>query len=160
MDKVIRLLPSRDALGILYNGEWEHRSPEYILRGLTAEQAHARIPMLPHTISDLLSHMQYWQDRRLELSRGEVSLPEDFQFGITDFPDVDPAGWEEQVSHFLATLAELQELGGNEAALEAIVFDDRDIGMVIASHALHNSYHLGQIVTMRQLLGVWPPVEG
>jgi hypothetical protein len=34
----------------------------------------------------------------------------------------------------------------------------RNIGCLLANHALHNAYHLGQIVLMRRLFGNWNPV--
>jgi hypothetical protein len=30
----------------------------------------------------------------------------------------------------------------------------------LLSAALHNTHHLGQIITLRQLMGVWPPPSG
>jgi hypothetical protein len=33
-------------------------------------------------------------------------------------------------------------------------------GACILHAAMHNSHHLGQIITMRQLMGLWPPPSG
>jgi uncharacterized damage-inducible protein DinB len=31
---------------------------------------------------------------------------------------------------------------------------------VVAHVAVHTAHHIGQIVTLRQLLGAWPPPQG
>lgn len=157
MDEILRLKPSRAALAQLYSGTWEHEHPSRILAGISPEKSCQRLHGLPYNIAELLAHINFWQDRRLELTKGQTNLPEDFQFGVTDFPAVGPEDWEALVAHFHRTLRELLETSTDNAAMEAVVFDDRDIGIVITSHALHNSYHFGEIVLMRRMLGIWPP---
>ncbi len=130
-----------------------------MLAGISPEKACQRIQGLPYNIAELLGHMQYWQERRLELTQGETRLPDDFKFGVTDFPRVGPEDWEALVENFHGTLKELLATTDNTEALEAVVFDDRNIGVVITSHALHNSYHFGEIVLMRRMLGIWPPPQ-
>ena len=159
MDAITAINPGRDVLAILYGGEWEHEDPRKILGGITPELACREIAGLPYTIAGLLGHMNYWQDRRLELSQGMAELPEDFEFGVTDFPAVGPDAWEAQVAHFHEVLAQILATPEREGALEQVHFGDRNVGIIITSHALHNSYHLGQIVLMRRLLGIWPPVS-
>ncbi|MCB1187119.1 DinB family protein [bacterium] len=159
MADIISNSPSRRFLSTLYSGTWEHEHPRRILAGISPEQACTQIDGLPYTIAGLLSHMCYWQDRRVELSNGQAELPEGFQFGVTDFPAVGPDDWNGLVEHFHATLSELLATTEREGAMDLLLFDDRDVGAVILSHALHNSYHFGEIVLMRRLLGNWPPPE-
>ena len=35
------------------------------------------------------------------------------------------------------------------------VYGKRNVGFMLASHAAHNAYHLGQIVLMLKLMGEW-----
>ena len=156
MADITGISPSSSALATLYGGVWEHEDPKKILGGIDPETACREIEGLPYTIAGLLGHMNYWQDRRVELSEGFAELPEGFEFGVTDFPEVGPGEWDSQVEHFHATLAKLLATTEREGAMEQVHFGDRNVGMIITSHALHNSYHLGQIVLMRRLLGDWP----
>jgi hypothetical protein len=38
--------------------------------------------------------------------------------------------------------------------------DDTSINYDLAGTALHNAYHLGQIVLLRRMQGLWPPEGG
>jgi hypothetical protein len=63
-------------------------------------------------------------------------------------------------AELLASYDELLAIAAEPGKLEAMIFDNRNAGFVAASHACHNSYHLGQIVMLRRLLGIWPPASG
>ena len=119
----------------------------------------------PHTIYQTLHHMVYWQDIALARLRGEN--PES--------PQSAAPGWAmpavpEDVSEWEAAVASLAEgLRSFEALLADPGFDlDRVVRSATGSTARaeilmvagHNSYHLGQIVTLRQELDAWPPPRG
>jgi hypothetical protein len=110
----------------------------------------------------LLEHLRIAQWDILEFSRraGHESpkWPEGY-WPAGDAPPEDDA-WDRSVAAFQADLA----------AFDALVADeDRDLferfawgdGQTLLREALlvadHNAYHVGQMVTLRQLLGIWPP---
>ena len=40
------------------------------------------------------------------------------------------------------------------------VFPSMTVREQLESLAAHNAYHLGRVVLLRQLLGIWPPPDG
>ena len=143
------------ALLHLLKGTDEYLPPEQILSGLSGEQACTLIPGLPHSIATWLGHMLYWQERRLGWVKG-IEQPE-----ITDtdnFPAVTSEQWPQLVVRFLASCEELAALVTPELCAQEL-YRGRSAGFAMASEACHNAYHMGQIVLMRRLLGLWPPPE-
>ena len=71
---------------------------------------------------------------------------------------VAPAGaaeWKERVARFQAGLKELARWAGRGGLL---VQRGRTTRLeMLQTVAQHNSYHAGQVVTLRQTLGAWPP---
>jgi hypothetical protein len=54
----------------------------------------------------------------------------------------------------------LQRLTYDGAALAREYKPGTTVGYLICDVALHNAYHLGQIVLLRCQLGLWPPQGG
>jgi hypothetical protein len=78
-------------------------------------------------------------------------------------------GWDDLRTRFLASVLRTQELAItcdrlNEPFLPEGVdvppFARESIGTGLLHAAVHNSHHLGQVVTIRQLMGLWPPAAG
>jgi hypothetical protein len=160
MPEDMKLTATAEAYAALLAGRLEHEPPSKILHGISPEDAMRVIEDLPYTIAGLVAHLSFWQQRRLRAARGEqLDYPDDFVLGTTDFPPVSAREWQALCAGFLQSLAELVELSRDTERMEAMPFEDRDGGFTLASHALHNTYHLGQIVLMRRLLGIWPPPE-
>ena len=146
------------ALRALLDGLFEHENAVRIIGDVNAELALRVVPGLPYTIATLASHMLFWQQRRIRAVRGEeLDYPEDFVLGETDFPAVDAADWDNLRTKLLASYEELLAIAAEPGKLAAMIFENRSAGFVATSHACHNSYHLGQIVLLRRLLGSWPP---
>jgi uncharacterized damage-inducible protein DinB len=47
-----------------------------------------------------------------------------------------------------------------DPAIEHPPFANYTIADAVEHVAIHNAHHMGQIVTLRQIMGVWPPPEG
>lgn len=102
-----------------------------------------------------------WQ--RLVLDRDEMAherWEEGGQFPPNPAPE-DEAAWQALVAGFPADSERAVELAQNEAWLES---DETEAPGVtwrttLTSIAVHNAYHLGKIVLLRQLLGVWSPPD-
>lgn len=146
-----------DALVRALAGEDAHVDPERALAGLDAGQA-GRLPGgAPHSVYQILCHVLYWQDLLLQALRGsEVAWPSSAAEGWRAPPR--PAGeeaWREAVDRFLAGVHEARE-----RARELAANPEHPHFRYVLILALHNSYHLGQIVLLRRLMGAWPPPGG
>jgi hypothetical protein len=80
-------------------------------------------------------------------------------------------GWEEARDSFLNGLSEAEVLTEDMGRLEQpfipstapgnpYTVGPHSVGWALLNLAVHNAHHLGQIVTVRQFLGAWPPAEG
>jgi uncharacterized damage-inducible protein DinB len=143
------------ALRHMLLGSDEFLAPEQIFAGLSGEQACQTVPSSPHSIATLLAHMLFWQERRLGWARGEEQpeLSEE-----QNFPAVMPQQWPGLVQQFLNTLSDLEALATPETCAREL-YEGRSAGYMLASHACHNAYHLGQVVLLRRALGLWPPAD-
>jgi hypothetical protein len=149
------LIPNPAALLELLRGENEFMEPRRILAGLTGEQACTPVPGAPHTIAELLSHLLFWQERRLAFARGQEPPWEEVEAG--DWRQVAPGEWEGLRQRFLDGFAPLAAVAEDQAAMAEELPYGRNFGLSLASQILHNAHHLGQIILLRQLLGLWPP---
>jgi uncharacterized damage-inducible protein DinB len=148
------------ALGRAVSGEGIHVLTETIFAGLDWRLAGARTEGAPHSIHQLLQHIVYWQDWAVAWFAGE-SPPVPAQ-AAASWPGAEgPASeqeWEQALERFrqgFAALArqsqdpDLFSRRGKKSVLEMLQ-------MMVA----HNSYHAGQVVLLRQMLGAWPPPSG
>lgn len=114
-----------------------------------------------HSIYEELWHLTKWQTFVLEMVRGEA-VREDYReegFPDTQAPE-DEAAWEALVKEFLEGSDAAAELAGRADALGTRLADGLTVRERLERLAVHNAYHLGKIVLLRQLLNVWvPPLE-
>jgi len=154
----------RDKIIASIGGGGAHVTPEAALEELTAAQARRRPSKRLASVWEELAHIVFWQDLTLEIVRGAHPQPPEHAAG--GWPPV-PAGrggkkaWDSLRARFLAGVAELAE-AGRTRDLEARVGADAKstLGELLLMLANHNSYHLGQIVSLRRLIGAWPPPSG
>lgn len=147
------------------HGQNSHLGYLQALEGLSPADAGRRCGSAPHTIFQVLQHMIYWQDITLARLAGEPPAP----------PKTSTLGWQtpaapEDASDWESAIASFVEgLRGVEELLVRPGFDPgaaADGGRRTSARSEllmlqgHNSYHLGQIVVLRQLLGAWPPPRG
>jgi len=141
----------------------EYLAPEKLLDGLTGAQAAERIGNAPHTIVEIVAHLDFWQDWFLRRCRGECTpIP---QHAADGWPAADADDWDWVRGSFLAGLVAVAELEGQgaqrvEPEIEFPAMAEYTIGNVIAHVAIHNAHHLGQVATLRQMQGTWPPPAG
>jgi hypothetical protein len=134
------------------SGEFMARSR--LLSGLTLEQVTARPSVLSHTIYEELWHLTKWQSIVVQSDEAaEAAWIE----GGQDYPSEAPGKvslWEDLVTEFLAGSAMAVELGRSP---ETVMSSGVTIAEALESLAVHNAYHLGKIVTLRQIIDAWPP---
>ncbi len=131
------------------------------LEGLSIESCSRKIEGYEHTIWQLIKHLTYWQDLGLKyIIDPEMAWPDSPEAGWA-FPDGPFSDEElddeikiliEGLKKIIACFEKFETDDGDEAQLKRV----SELYMVVP----HTSYHLGQIVLLRQLAGNWPPPSG
>jgi uncharacterized damage-inducible protein DinB len=157
----------RDLLTNVLSAEGIHLGIADVLDGLTAEQAHVKPHGLPHSIAEIVAHMGFWQEWfNACASVGFGGLPE---HAVDGWPTVPADGWDAVRARFLRTIEEAKRIATESDSLgqpllppdvEIPVLAKESRGSGILHGAVHSSHHLGQIITIRQLMGLWPPPAG
>jgi len=144
----------------LLRGGNAHLNFEEALAGLPPNLRGTKPPGLPYSPWRLLEHMRIAQWDILEFSRNPKHVSPEFPTGYwpeTDAPPDDKA-WQKSTRRFRADLKAMQELV-EDPATDLFAPIPHGEGQTILREALlladHNSYHLGQLVTVRRLLGAW-----
>jgi len=163
-------MSERALIELLY-GKGAHASPVACVEDVPLELSGRRIDGFPHSIWQLVSHMNYWMDYELRRIRGEA--PAYPKHSGQDWPsDAAPGSapeWNRTISIFgelLGRLAVLAEASPEELARGVEATDACHANQASTLHdvlwqtLVHNSYHVGQIATLRRCLGAWPPRGG
>jgi uncharacterized damage-inducible protein DinB len=150
----------------ILQSSFAYMPPARLLEGLTSADAVRRIPGTPHTIVEIVAHLVFWQNWFLERVTGRpVPMASSAAQG---WPAADAAAWERLRVEFVqgleraVALAETPQAQSQrvEPPIEFPPLAEYTVADAVTHVALHNAHHLGQIVTLRQMLGVWPPPEG
>ena len=144
----------------LLRGGNAHLNFEEALAALPAQLRGTKPPGLPYSPWRLLEHMRIAQWDILEFSRNAAHVSPEFPAGYwpeSDAPPDDKA-WQKSLRQFRADLKAMQDLV-EDPATDLFAPIPHGEGQTILREALlladHNSYHLGQMVTVRRLLGAW-----
>jgi hypothetical protein len=151
----------REHLLYLLRGGGAHLDFEKAIAGLPAELRGKKPAGLPHTPWRLLEHLRIaqWDILRFCVDPGHVSpaFPEGY-WPAGDAPP-DAGAWDRSVAAFRTDLRAMQDLVAN-LATDLFTPLPHGQGQTVLREALlvadHNAYHLGQLVTIRRLLGAWP----
>ena len=131
-------------------GEFPERA--HLLSGLTLEQVTLRPDGASHSIYDELWHLAGYQQS--VISPG----PPVSDFYPTAVPQHEHE-WHDLVRVFLAGARTAASLGQEPARLAVEVEPGVSMADELSSVAVHNAYHFGKIVALRQRIGAWPPNE-
>jgi len=113
-----------------------------------------------HTPWELLEHLRITQWDILEFSRNAQHRSPDFPAGYWPKEEAPPSdkAWDKSVATFRAELKAMIDLI-NAPATDLFAKIPHGDGQTILREALltadHNSYHIGQLVLVRKLLGGW-----
>jgi len=129
-------------------GEFPERAR--LLSGLTLEQVKLCPEGASHSIYEELWHVVGYQQSILERTdpTGEF------------YPSVPPEHiqqWHDLVGVFLDGARAAAALGQEPGQLALEVEPGVTMADELNSVAVHNAYHLGKIVALRQRIGAWPP---
>jgi uncharacterized damage-inducible protein DinB len=122
--------------------------------GLTAEQAMWSPGKGNHSVGQLAYHIWYWDNRSLMRFKGEKPPAFDGNNNET-FDNFSAAQWDDLVKKLNQVLADWEK--AVEQADDATLAKNASL---IAHIGAHNAYHVGQILYVRKLQGVWNPDKG
>lgn len=147
-------------VGRALSGTGAHVGSHSVFEGLDWKLADARPADAPHSVFQLLNHLIYWQDWVVKWLDGKTpAIP---KHASGSWPGSASPGsseeWERAVNDFCKGLEAL-ERGSRGADLLAKRGRKSRLEM-LQTIASHNSYHLGQVALLRQMLGTWPPPSG
>jgi len=153
----------------LLRGKGSHVDPLACIEDISLEVAARRVLGFPHSIFDLVFHMNYWMSYELRRIRGE--RPPYPEHNAESFPSAptSAAEWDRLRSELSGLLAELATLAASPRAeldrqIQSAHAGDKTVAgtleAVLWQMVAHNSYHAGQIALIRRALGVWPPRAG
>jgi hypothetical protein len=150
----------REHLLELLAGGHAHLDFEKAIADLPAALRGARPPGLPHTPWRLLEHMRIAQWDILRFSVDPTHVSPEFPVGYWPAGDAPPDknAWDQSIALFQSDLQAMKDLVSNPDT-ELFKAIPHGQGQTILREALlvadHNAYHLGQLVTVRRLLGAW-----
>ena len=149
----------RHILDLLRGGN-AHLNFEEAFAGLPPDLRGAKPEGLPYSPWRLLEHMRIAQWDILEFSRNPKHVSPKFPAGYwpqSDGPPDDTA-WQKSIRQFRDDLKAMQDLV-EDPATDLFAPIAHGEGQTVLREALlvadHNSYHLGQLVVVRRLLGAW-----
>lgn len=156
--------PLRAHLLEVLEGRGAHLDFDAALAGVPYEAVGVRPEGVPHSLWELVEHLRIalWD---------LVGFSRDPRHESPGWPDgywppaqgpESPAAWQASLDAYRRHLEEMKELVRDEDRdpFQTLPWGD---GQTLAREALlaadHAAYHLGQIVDVRRLLGLWPPGE-
>jgi hypothetical protein len=150
----------RDHLLYLLKGGGAHATFDAAVAGFPANLHGKKVAGLPYTAWMLLEHMRIAQWDILDFSINPKYKSMDWPAGYWPKNEAPPstAAWNDSIKEFKRDLSAMQDLAANPKTdlYAKISWGD---GQTILREALlvadHNAYHLGQLVTVRRLLGAW-----
>jgi hypothetical protein len=144
----------------LLEGGHAHPDFEAAIADVPPDLRGAKPPGLPHTPWRLLEHMRIAQWDILRFSVDPDHVSPDFPSGYWPEGDAppDPRAWDRSVEAFRSDLQAMKDLVADPST-DLFRPIPHGQGQTILREALlvadHNSYHIGQMIVVRRLLGAW-----
>jgi uncharacterized damage-inducible protein DinB len=162
--------PGRIVVELLY-GKGAHADPVTLIQDVSFESCARTVSGFPHSIWQIVWHMDYWMDyelRRIKGDRPVYPAHAAASWPLQTGPE-NASEWEKAVARFCALIDELARLAA--AGAETL---KREVEPMHTTHSersstllavlwqlvAHNSYHLGQIVLMQRAWGEWTTAHG
>jgi uncharacterized damage-inducible protein DinB len=154
----------------LLRGKKAHVDPVASLADIPAATAGRTVAGYPHSVWQIVGHMNYWMDYELRRIAGErPTYPEraveSWPTSVSPASDDEWRGERDRLAALIEKLADLSE--SSPAALEALVDSAHEppgkpysLEAVLWQTLVHNSYHAGQIALLLRCFGLWPPKSG
>jgi hypothetical protein len=160
-EEIVNEKALREHLVNLLSGRGAHVDWKASFGGVAPKLRGVRPSGLPYSVWELLEHMRIAQWDILEFSRDAKHVSPEWPGGYWPKTRKPPnrEAWKKSVALFKKDFrAMLKLVGDPKTDLYASI--PHGTGQNILREALlvadHNSYHLGQLVLLRRLLGAWP----
>jgi uncharacterized damage-inducible protein DinB len=162
-------MPESTLIELLY-GKGAHSNPVACVEDLSSELAGRHVDNLPHSVWQIVWHVNFWTDYELRRIRGEE--PRYPVHATESWPPRTPpseAEWKKEVARFaelIGILAAMAEADAVELSREVPAMHPKQetrtstVLAILWQTLAHNSYHVGQIALVRRALGAWPPSGG
>ena len=124
------------------------------VQGVTPEQASWTDGHGNHSVGQLAYHLVFWNAQELAKLKGETPAKYSGKNDET-FSDFDAKRWSDAVQQLDQVMLNFEKFV--ESADEKTLEKDAS---TIATIAMHNAYHIGQIIYIRRLQGSWNPEMG
>ena len=144
--------------------DWQdaHVGFEAAVKNVPPELRGKRPDRMPHSLWELLEHLRLTQLDILEFCRNadykEPHWPDDYWPKTAGPPS--PGAWDESITSFIRDRAAMKGLA-MDPAVDLFATIPHGSGQTYFREILvvadHNAHHLGQVVSTRQILGIWPP---
>jgi uncharacterized damage-inducible protein DinB len=147
-------------IGGALSGKDAHVEVRKAVEGLDWKITGERPGGAPHSIFQLLNHVVFWQEWAVKWLDGEKpAIPKHAAGSWPGGEGPANAGeWEQTLQRLDRALDALTDRSATADLLEKRGGKSRvEMLQTIASHT---SYHIGQLVSVRQMLGAWPPPSG
>ena len=144
----------------LLEGKHAHTDFEAAVAGFPVKRAGEKPAGAPHSAWQLLEHLRLAQWDILEFSRNPKHVSPDWPGGYWPESEAPPdaAAWRQSVRSFQADLKAMRALVADPKVDLYAPLPHGD-GQTLLREAMlvadHNSYHIGQLVLLRRLLGEW-----
>lgn len=144
---------------------WEqaHMSLENAVAGLDPTLRNEKPTSLPHSVWDILEHIRIAQHDLLDFCRNadyhhDLAWPDDYW--PKDASAVSDDVWEKSIAEFKREREELKEFtteDGRDLTGAIPAGTGQTFLRTVLVELDHASYHTGEIVAVRRLIGAWPP---
>ena len=144
----------------LLRGRNAHADFDTVMADFPSRMRGVKPPGAPHTGWQLLEHMRIAQSDILKFSRDAKHKSPPWPEGYWPKTEAPPsaASWNNSLRSFRADLKATAKLVADKKT-DLFARIPHGSGQTILREALlvadHNSYHLGQLVVLRRLLGAW-----
>ena len=151
----------RDLLTRLLDWEDAHAGFDHAIEGIPPDVRGTAPAGLPYSPWQLLEHLRRTQRDILEFcvdaNYRERRWPDDYWPQAAGPPDA--AAWDESIRQFREDRAALQRLAGDPSIdLSAAIPPGQGQTYLreLVLAADHCAYHVGELIVVRRLLGIWP----
>jgi len=150
----------RDHLLELLQGRYAHAPFDKVLDDWPIELRGVKPEGLPYTPWQVLEHLRIAQWDIVEFSVNPRHVSPDYPDGYWPASEkpASEESWDESIRGFAADLGRMRALV-EDRSLDLFEAFPHGSGQTLLREAMlladHNAYHLGQLVTLRRLLGAW-----
>lgn len=150
----------REHLVNVLSGRGAHVDWKASFSGVPPKLRGVRPSGLPYSVWELLEHMRIAQWDILEFSRDAKHVSPDWPSGYWSTAQAPPnaKSWDKSLKSFAQDLETMKKLVASPKT-DLFAQIPHGTGQTILREALlvadHNAYHLGQVLTVRRLLGNW-----